>query len=57
MRPSAHNHRTLPYFGRTLTQVREMIRDAAATWYDVAPGSFDLRFEVSCPVQGAARSV
>lgn len=36
-------------FGRTLAQVREMIRDAAATWYDVAPDSFDLRFEVVLP--------
>lgn len=36
-------------FGRTLAQVREMIRDAVATWYDVDRDSFDLRFEVVLP--------
>ncbi|MGH8055595.1 MAG: type II toxin-antitoxin system HicB family antitoxin [Stenotrophomonas sp.] len=43
-------------FGRTLAQVREMIRDAAATWYDVDPDSFDLRFEVVLPGDAVAQA-
>lgn len=43
-------------FGRTLAQVREVIRDAAATWYDVDPDSFDLRFEVVLPGDAVAQA-